>query len=253
MTAPARNAQAGDDTTGAEGPVVIALDGPAGAGKGTLSRALAAALGFAHLDTGLLYRALAAKVIDNLGRIKRAANRQIETEISEFALEHLAHAALADFSLADLERTGLRTERCSQLASRIAAQPPLREGLLPFQRRFAEQPPDGAKGVVLDGRDIGTVVCPAAHVKIFVTARPDIRAERRHRELIDRGEHSIYARVLEEMTERDRRDAERAVAPLKAAEDAVTLDTSDMSPEQALSEALAIVASKTGVTPPQDG
>ena len=115
------------------------------------------------------------------------------------------------------------------------------------------QPPDGAKGVVLDGRDIGTVVCPAAHVKIFVTARPDIRAERRHRELIDRGEHSIYARVLEEMTERDRRDAERAVAPLKAAEDAVTLDTSDMSPEQALSEALAIVASKTGVTPPQDG
>lgn len=230
--------------------LVIAIDGPAGAGKGTLARALARSLDFAYLDTGLLYRALAARVLANLGRIKRAAGRRIEEELSDFALEHLAQAALPDFSLADLERTDLREERCAQLASRIASRPQLREGLLPFQRNFACTPPDGQPGAVLDGRDIGTVVCPRAQVKIFVTAKPEIRAERRHKELIERGEHSIYARVLEEMTERDRRDAERAVAPLKAAEDAVTLDTSDLNPTEALEAALDIVAGKTGKRPP---
>ena len=226
--------------------MVIAIDGPAGAGKGTLARALAQALGFAYLDTGLLYRALAARVIANLGQIKRAAGRRIEEELSDFALEHLAHAALPDFSLADLERPDLREERCGQLASRIASRAALREDLLPIQRNFAADPPGGEKGAVLDGRDIGTVVCPEAQIKIFVTARPEIRAERRHKELIDRGEHSIYARVLEEMTERDRRDAERPVAPLAAAEDAVTLDTSDLDPLEALEAALEIVAKITG-------
>jgi cytidylate kinase len=185
--------------------LVIAIDGPAGAGKGTLARALARALGFAYLDTGLLYRALAARVLANLGQIKRAAGRRIEEELSDFALEHLAHAALPDFSLADLESPDLRGERCGQLASRIATRSQVREDLLPFQREFAAAPPGGEKGAVLDGRDVGTVVCPEAKVKIFVTASPEIRAGRRHKELIERGEHSIYARVLEEMTERDRR------------------------------------------------
>ena len=137
-----------------------------------------------------------------------------------------------------------RGERASHLASRVAAIPEVREALLNFQRNFAENPPDGRPGVVLDGRDIGTVVCPGADVKIFVTASAEERARRRHKELLERGEESIYARVLQDLQVRDARDSERRVSPLRAAEDAIVLDTTELDSEAALKAALEIVAAQ---------
>jgi len=209
--------------------MIIAVDGPSAAGKGTLARALAERLGFAHLDSGLLYRAVAAKlaVAEDDPGFTAAARRAAEA-----------------LSAADLQRSGLRGERIGHLASKVAAIPDVRTALLAFQRDFAGSPPGGAPGAVLDGRDIGTVVCPDADLKIFVTASPEERARRRHKELRERGEESIYARVLQDIETRDARDSERAVAPLRAAEDAIVLDTTELDSEAALAAAMDIVAAK---------
>lgn len=207
------------------GPI-IAVDGPTASGKGTLARRIAATLDFAHLDTGTLYRAVAAKLLEAGGDPDDA--------------DAAARVAGA-LSAGDLNHPDLRQESVSQAASRVARLSPVREALLDFQRRFARRPPGGKAGAVLDGRDIGTVVCPDAEVKLFVTASAEVRAMRRHRELLDRGEGSIYARVLQDLEERDARDSGRVVAPLKAARDAVAIDTSDMDIDTAFKAAMAAV------------
>jgi cytidylate kinase len=211
---------------------VIAIDGLTAAGKGTLAKRLAAALGFAHLDTGLIYRAVAARLLD-AGRSAAEAR----------AAEDVA-AALEP---SDLARDGLRREEVSQAASRIAAVPGVRMALVEFQRRFARTPPDAAAGAVLDGRDIGTVICPHAAVKLYVTARPEIRAMRRWRELQARGESATYAAVFRDLRERDARDQARGTAPAKPAADAIILDTSDLDADAVFERALAIVRSRMPV------
>ena len=214
--------------------MIIAVDGPGAAGKGTLARRLAEELDFAHLDTGLLYRAVVAKVL--------AGGAEPGDEAS-------AARAAKDLLLEDLDDPALRGEEIGQAASMVAAVPAVRAALLDLQRRFAQDPPGGKAGAVLDGRDIGTVVCPEARVKIFVTAGLEARAERRHKELLERGEPSIYARVVQEMRGRDSRDSERMAAPLKPAPDAIILDTTDMDAEEAFQAALRIVASEQSADP----
>ena len=199
--------------------LIIAIDGPSAAGKGTLARRLAAHFGLPHLDTGLLFRAVGLKC-------HRTGQSPAE-----------AAAGLAASDLTDPE---LRTDGAGQRASKVAAIPEVRDKLLNFQKKFAHQ----ASGAVLDGRDVGTVICPDAPVKLFVTASPEARAERRYQELRERGADTIKPRVLAEMAERDRRDSERAAAPLKAAPDAYHLDTSDMDADAAFAAALAFIERK---------
>ncbi len=203
--------------------MIIAVDGPVAAGKGTLARRLARARDYAYLDTGSIYRAVAAKIL--------AAGGDPEDQL-------LAVQAAQELEPGDLERGDLRRENVGQAASKVAANQGVREALLAFQRRFAETPPDGKAGAVLDGRDIGTVVCPEADVKLFLTASMEARAERRHKELLERGEESIYARVLQDLRERDARDSGRATAPMKAAADAIRLDTSGMDADQVFAAAM---------------
>ena len=209
--------------------MIIAIDGPSASGKGTLARRLARALGFAHLDTGMLYRAVAARLLE----------AGADPEDPEAALE-----AARRIEAADLERDDLRSEAVGRVASQVAALPAVREALLAFQRDFAERPPEGKAGAVLDGRDIGTVVCPEAAVKLFVDADLETRAERRHKELLGRGEASIYPRVLRDLQVRDARDSERQAAPLRPASDATVLDTSKMDADAAFEAALAVVAAR---------
>lgn len=213
--------------------MIVAVDGPVAAGKGTLARRLAEALDCAYLDTGSIYRAVAAKVL--------VAGGDPDDPVS-------AAAAARTLEPIDLQRDDLRLEAVSQAASKVAAIPAVRAALLDFQRRFAAAPPGGKKGAVLDGRDIGTVVCPEADVKFFLTASVEARAARRHKELLERGEESIYARVLQDLRERDARDSGRATAPLKAADDAVRLDTSAMDADRAFEVAMAEI-SRRGLAP----
>ena len=200
-------------------PLLIAIDGPAASGKGTLAKRLAAHFKLPHLDTGLLYRAVGWS----------AAHTSLTPADAAAALK-----------AADLDNPALRTDEAGQAASKVAAIPEVRTNLLKFQKEFAHQ----ASGAVLDGRDIGTVICPDAPVKLFVTASLDARVERRYQELRARGADTIKPRVLAEMAERDRRDSERAAAPLKAAPDAYHLDTSDMDADAAFAAALAFVERK---------
>ena len=212
--------------------MIVAVDGPSASGKGTLARRLALALGFAYLDTGQIYRAVASRVL--------AAGQ-------DPADPSAAVKAAQSISADDLTRADLRSERVSQAASIVAAVSAVRQALLGFQRDFAEHPPGGAVGAVLDGRDIGTVVCPGAKAKLFVTATPEIRARRRHEELIGRGADSIYARVLEDMMERDQRDESREVAPSRPAPDALVLDTSTLDANEVFEKALAFVKERCGL------
>ena len=210
--------------------MIIAIDGPAGSGKGTLSRKLADVLGYAHLDTGKLYRAVGLSVIDagEDPRNERSALR---------AAQSLNPQALVNKDLLG--------DAAAAAASKVAAIKSVRVILLAFQRDFADAPPNGAKGAVLDGRDIGTVVCPGAKIKLFVTASAEVRAERRHKELLDSGEPSIYARVLQDMEVRDERDQSRSVAPLKPARDAVVVDTSELDAEAVFKTAMEIIAERS--------
>ena len=208
--------------------IIIAIDGPAAAGKGTLARRLAAELGFDYLDTGLIYRAVGMK-------LARAGQDPSQVEAAERTARALAPA--------DLEAPDLRVDAAAQAASKVAVIPGVRAALLDFQRHFASQPP-GGKGAVLDGRDIGTVVCPDAQVKLFVTASLEKRAERRLKELQEKGLEAIYDTVLADMRERDDRDRNRSAAPLIAAGDATVLDTSDLDAHQAFAVALKLVRAK---------
>ncbi len=206
--------------------MIIAIDGPAAAGKGTLARRIADHLGLAYLDTGLLYRATGRRVLD------AGADPDDATA---------AETQAKSLDPADLDRDDLRTEDVAQAASQVSAIPGVRAALLDFQRRFAAEPPEGTAGAVLDGRDIGTVVCPDAAVKLFVTAEMEVRAERRFKELQEKDPDVIYARVLEEMRARDARDQSRSVAPLEPAKDAVIVDTSRLDAEQVFQNALQII------------
>jgi cytidylate kinase len=196
-------------------PLVVAVDGPAASGKTTLARRLAAANGLRFLDTGLLYRAV--------------ARRLLEAGRSPADAAAAAAAALA-VTAAELEPEVLRAERIGEGASEVAVLPAVRAALLQMQRRFAATPP----GAVLAGRDIGSVVCPDATLKLFVTASPEVRARRRFEELQSRGEAAMYEQVLQDVKERDRRDRERAIAPLSVASDAVLIDTSALDLEASL-------------------
>lgn len=214
--------------------MIIAIDGPGAAGKGTLARHLADALDLAYLDTGLLYRAVAAKVLSDGGDPANPA---------------VAAAAARSTTVADLDRPELRDEAVGQGASQVAAMPAVRAALLDLQRRFAAQTAEDKRGAVLDGRDIGTVVCPEADVKLFVTASLEARVARRQKELLARGEAGIYARVKQEMQERDTRDSSRATAPLKPAPDAVILDTTEMDADGAFRAAMDIIATRAAAPP----
>ena len=208
--------------------MIIALDGPAASGKGTLARRLAQHFGLPHLDTGLLYRATARALME--------AGERLDDE--RRAVEAARGLALMDF-----DEQQLRGREMGEAASVVAAIPAVRAALFDMQRSFASRP----EGAVLDGRDIGTVICPDAKVKIFVTASPETRANRRALELARRGEKVNYAEVLEDIRKRDERDSHRSSAPLLAAADAVTLDTSALDVEGAFAAALAIVMG--GATP----
>lgn len=196
----------------------VAVDGPAAAGKGTISRAVAAHFGFAHLDTGLLYRAVGARML--------AGEKPIAA----------AEALLPE----DLERPELRTAEVAQAASKVAVIAEVRAALVDFQRAFARR----AGGAVLDGRDIGTVICPRAQAKLFVTASAEVRATRRLKELLAAGHPTTLAEVLEDVKARDARDMNRSEAPLKPAQDAVQIDTSTLSIEEAVEMAVAAIEAR---------
>lgn len=205
--------------------MIIAVDGPVAAGKGTLARKLAAHFGFDYLDTGALYRATALRLMRS-GLPVTEAN---------------AAAAARGLNPDDLSDPALRDEATGRLASEIAAMPAVRAALLDYQRDFAARPP-GGRGAVLDGRDIGTVVCPNAQVKLFVTASPEERARRRYLELKARGAPADYDAVLADLQARDARDQSRAAAPLAPAPDAHLLDTTTLAIEAAFQAACAIIA-----------
>lgn len=202
-------------------PFTVAIDGPAAAGKGTISKAVAAHFDLAHLDTGLLYRAVGARMLQG--------DEPIEA----------AQSLAAD----DLENPALRTADVAQAASKVAVIPEVRAALLDFQRAFARR----SGGAVLDGRDIGTVICPQAEVKLFVTASAEVRAQRRFAELAERGFDTDFDTVLADVKTRDDRDMNRADAPLRPAEDAVTIDTSSLDVDAAIKAAIAAVIARRGV------
>lgn len=208
--------------------MIIAVDGPAAAGKGTLSRMLADHFDFARLDTGLIYRAVAKKIIEQGG----LENNKNPTEIAQL------------LSLEDLNKEGLRDENVGALASKIAAIPAVRTVLLNFQHSFIKSPPNPKSGVIIDGRDIGTVVCPNANFKLFVTASPEVRAERRYKELQEQGEEAIRSAILKNIIDRDKRDSTRLISPLAPANDAKILDTSKLGPVDVFNEALNFIKQK---------
>lgn len=213
--------------------MIITVDGPVAAGKGTLARRLAERFGYGYLDTGGIYRAVALRLL------------RMGADLDDTAAAVAAAGALTE---ADLSDPALRDEATGDAASHIAAQPAVRAALLAFQRGFAARPPDGKPGAVLDGRDIGTVVCPRADVKLFVTASPEARAERRHVELRQRGVEVSYDEVLGDLRRRDARDSERGISPLRPADDAHLLDTTNLSIEAAFRAACDIVAGKQAAT-----
>lgn len=207
--------------------MIIAVDGPLASGKGTIARALAARFGLPHLDTGTLYRAVAVQLIDNAQPPENA---------------EAAEAAARALDVAAIDEAKIRTAGAGQAASVVSAHPRVRAALLEIQRDFARQP----GGAVLDGRDIGTVIAPDADIKLYVTAGEEARAWRRRAELVNRGEDISYEQVLDQLRQRDARDASRADAPLMKAEDAVELDTTDMSIDDAVKAAIALVEARRG-------
>jgi cytidylate kinase len=202
--------------------MIIAIDGPAASGKGTLARRLATHYGLRHLDTGLTYRAVAAALI--------AAGASLDDEAA-------AVAAAGRLDLTALDRERLSAHDVGEAASRVAVMPALRAALVRAQRAFAETPP----GAVLDGRDVGTVICPDAPVKLFVTASAEARATRRAHELTARGETADVAAILADLQRRDARDSGRAASPLRPADDAVILDTTAMTADEVFASACGIV------------
>ena len=209
---------------------VIALDGPAAAGKGTLARKLAAHFGYAYLETGLLYRAVGIRVL-------RQGADPAESEAAVAAAKALTAEDLED-------EAKLRSDEAANAASLVAAIPEVRKVLVNFQRDFAARPPGGAGGAVIDGREIGTVVCPVAEIKFFVTASLEARANRRLKELRERGIAGIPSRVLRDMQDRDARDSQRDTAPLRMADDAILLDTTELTADEAFAAALKSIEAR---------
>jgi cytidylate kinase len=213
--------------------IVIAVDGTAASGKGTLAKKLAEHFGFAHLDSGSLYRLVALAVAD-----------AGETPADEAAAARAARTLTPEtIEYAQKNDARIRSAEVGRVASLVSAFPGVRQALFAFQRDFAAQPPGGAKGAVIDGRDIGTVICPGATAKLFVDAAPEVRARRRWLEL-KRGETANEAAILNDILERDRRDRERAASPLKPAPDAHLLDTTHLDIDAAFAAALALVQPK---------
>lgn len=205
--------------------MIVAIDGPAASGKGTLARRLAARYGLAHLDTGLTYRAVAERLL--------AEGRPLDDEAA-------AIAAAEAIDLSALDRARLAAHAVGEAASRVAVMPGLRAALVERQRGFAARPP----GAVLDGRDVGTVICPDADVKLYVTASPEARAQRRADELAAGGAAVDRAAILADLERRDARDASRAASPMRPADDAVILDTTGLDVEAAFAAAVAIVEAR---------
>lgn len=205
--------------------MIIAVDGPAASGKGTLARRLADKYGLPHLDTGLLYRATGLAVL-------KAGGDPADEADAVRAAGRLSTESLAD--------PALRYDAAANAASQVAALAGVRAALLAFQRDFANQP----GGAVLDGRDIGSVVCPDADAKLFITASPELRAKRRLEELRSRGQDGIYPEILRDMRDRDERDSRRAISPLVPAFDAFVIDTDDLSPDEVLATAAAYIEAR---------
>ncbi|WP_207765802.1 (d)CMP kinase [Pleomorphomonas carboxyditropha] len=203
-------------------PLLIAIDGPAAAGKGTLAQSLAGRLDLPYLDTGLLYRAI--------GKLMQLAGLDLDDAAA-------ATVVAGKLTPADLRRPDLRGREAGELASRVAVHPGVRAALVAFQRDFAH----GPRGAVLDGRDIGTVICPDADVKLYVTASAEVRARRRTDELLAKGRAVDYQAILAEVKARDARDSGRAEAPLRPADDAIVIDTSALGPAEVLATALSFV------------
>ena len=203
-------------------PFIIAIDGPAASGKGTLARKLASHYGFSYLDTGLTYRAVADELL----------KRRLPLNDEDIALKT---ASLIDFG--SLDRVHLSEHEIGEAASKVAVMGRLRKTLVDMQKAFAEQ----SKGAVLDGRDIGTVVCPDADVKLYIIAAAEVRAERRYNEMVGKGEKANYNAILADLKRRDERDMKRAESPLKPAKDAHLLDTTKLSIEGAFAAACAII------------
>jgi len=209
--------------------IVIAVDGTAASGKGTLAKKLAVHFGFAHLDSGALYRLAAYSVMQSNGDPRNEADA-------------IRGAQTMDFNLAGDPR--IRTDFVGQAASFVAAIPAVRAALFDFQRNFLEHPPGGSPGAVMDGRDIGTVICPSATAKLYVDARPEVRARRRWAELKGMGIRRSEGDLLKELNDRDAADKSRPVSPLIQAPDAALLDTSDLGIDAAFAAALALVSPK---------
>lgn len=219
--------------------MIIAIDGPAAAGKGTLAQKLSQHFNYAFLDTGRLYRAVGYAVL-------QAGKSPADAEAAAEEAKKLEPESINQL----LKNPALRNEETGSAASQVAVIPEVRSALLDLQRRFAHHPffenGTAAEGAVLDGRDIGTVVCPEAEIKLFVTASAEVRAERRYKELQDKGNQAIYDVILKDLKERDERDSKRAVAPLVPAEDALVLDTSEMNADEAFEAAMVFIRKKTG-------
>ncbi len=215
---------------------VVAIDGPAASGKGTLARKLAGALGFAYLDTGMLYRMVGFTVLERMGD---PSDRDDAVQAAEFLRDYFAPDLL--------DNPRLRDDDCGQAASKVAVVPQVREALLALQRSFAENPGQAYSGAILDGRDIGTVICPEAPVKLYITASDEVRAGRRLKELQSRGLDVTKTAVLKDMRERDARDKDRKVAPMKPAQDAIVIDSSDLGAAEMLDKALGIVKERLPV------
>ena len=220
--------------------ISIAIDGPTGAGKSTLSRKAAKALGFIYVDTGALYRAVGLKFL------KSGADEKLECDIEDILsdtkvdirfIDNEQHVFLDDNDVND----EIRTPKASMMASAVSAKPPVRAFLLEMQRLLAKE-----NNVVMDGRDIGTVVLPDATVKIFLTASAETRAQRRYKELIEKGSEVTYDEVYEDMLKRDYNDTHRPIAPLKQADDAVLADTSECTFDESLELILSIVKERLG-------
>lgn len=208
--------------------MIIAIDGPAGAGKGTLAKKLAERLNLAYLDTGSLYRAVGYAIFQ---------------EGKSLDDEKVAHQYALALKPQDLINPELKSDMIAKAASKVSTYVSVRSALLEFQRNFAANPPKPYEGAILDGRDIGTMVLPNADIKLFVDAAPEVRAQRRYLELQIRGDHPIFDQVLADLKARDAQDRTRKNAPLKPADDAIILDTTDLTPDEAVEKALELIKS----------
>jgi cytidylate kinase len=219
--------------------IIIAIDGPAASGKGTVARNLAAALGFTHLDTGKIYRAVGKKLAELMPGFENIPLNS--KEFQEFA--KIAYSIARGITIDDTKRTDLETEVVGRYASVVSAIPEVRKALLDFQRNFAKKGANTVGGTVLDGRDIGTVIVPNANFKFYITASPDVRANRRFLQLQKAGKPVTEEAVLQDILERDKRDSERKTAPLKPAADAKVIDTTNLSVDEVFETCLKLVKS----------